>query len=991
MNLEKFLRSLRAPAGLWLCAVMFAELSHAATLYPTAPSYLTTPVLPNVAVMIDNSGSMNCAPGHNYCNSGTTPEAGNKIGIARTVIRSLVDPLWSAARWSLFSFNPASVYKGAIKLADFNDGQAAFDSGINGLLAKTGTPTGDALYQIANYFVGGKSVFPTGQTCNDDSCTYAYQQYTSPIQYVCQKNFAVIITDGQANAQNTNGISVNGYTLNTYIASKYGVALNTTADYEQVANIAAMYQDYGVAPAGATQDLDGNAYSRSSTLGYPALSTYTIGFGNSDGLPAENLLRATAYYGEPPEQRTSDGAYSVGMNASYYQVANSQSDLSDALTSVFTSIQNQVGSATAGTFTNPGGAGQMYQASFNTNSWTGQLTGYPYSNGSFNTASTITASVPSSGRVVLTSSGGTGTTFTSSSLGSVTFNPASSIAKSTVASFVLGTDSAPTTRTRASLLGDMLNSQPVAFTNKDASNAAMVAVGANDGMLHVFDAGTLSEVLAYVPATVQPALGALADPGYGGSMPHQYYVNGPLVEEDAGGVTSLVGTLAQGGRGVFALNVSNKSNFSNASTVLWERNSSSAGFANLGYTFAKPVIAKVNNGTDGTITWAAIVASGYDSGTSCGSTCTRSSKSSLFVINLSTGAIIKELAVPSGNGLSSPAALNTNAGTGSDRGVVDRVYAGDLSGKLWVFDLSNTDPAQWSVVSQPLVQASSNQPITSRPIIKKLSQGYMVIFGTGQLMYSGDENSTTLQTMYGVQDTLSSTSWPVALSSLQKNTISEEASATVQGKDGVSRTYLARNVVAGSPTVSAPAGWYLSLQSPGLSDGGGERMLYDPILVFGRLYFTTQIPKVNTTNHCLTGGAGWLMALDPSTGLKWSISPLDLDYDGKATDADKVKFASSSTAQIIAGYKITAGMPSALGFAAGSKTMSLSSYQSDDGQVGNSYSTKGTTSSGGNLVLGISGASASNKDPGCIGSVCPKPFTADPGVHSKRMSWREIY
>lgn len=1011
-----------------LCLALLAGASQAGGIYPNAPSYISTPVLPNVAILLDNSVSMICRPGGwDPLDAGLCPTdaladlfnpGGAKINIAKNAIQQLVDQNWGRARWSLFSFNtwffPAFSTRGAYLWADFNGSQAGFDNALKGILPMTITPTGDALYQIANYFAGtgGQSVFPTGYACAPNwlglpvlygNCAvynffqYAYQQYTSPVQYACQKNYAVLISDGQPDMQNTDEISVNGYSLNSYIQNRYGVALNTGALIPQmaepVANIAAMYQDFGVAPAGASKDLDGNNYTPGNSVGYPAMTTYTVGFGGTDGTAGVNLMKATAYYGEPARQRAIDGPYQPGINAHNYYAAATQPDLTNALGAIFNNVASQAGSAVPGSFANPGGAGQMYQAGFDTANWSGQLSGAPFSNGSLDATQTVSASIPASGRTVLTTSGGGGAAFTASSLDNVSFNPSSSIAPATVANFVLGSDSAPTTRSRnGQLLGDIINSVPLAFTNQDAGQG-LVAVGANDGMLHVFDGASLKELLGFVPATVQPALAALADPSYGQAVPHQYYVNGPLAEENAGGRNVLVGTLAQGGRGMFALDLSHTANFSSpASTVLWEKNS--ANLAALGYTFARPVIAKVNNGNNGS-TWAAIVASGYDSNTTCSGSCSHGSQSTLYVLDLLRGTTLATLNVPGGNGLSSPAALNSKYGSGSDTGVVDRIYAGDLSGNLWVFDLSSTDPSQWKVLPKPLFQAHDSlgnaQPVTSRPTLTRTSQGsYMVIFGTGQLMYGGDETSTAQQAIYGVVDSMpaNGSGWPLALSSLQRNVIADETAATVSGVDGVARSYTARNVTAASTTVSNPAGWYLPLQSPGLSNGGGERMLYEPLLLFGRLYFTTQIPRVNTSNHCLIGGAGWLMALDPLTGQRLARSPFDLDRSGQYnSSADLVTFPSSGTPQVVAGIQIGSGMPSALSFSAGSKKVAMQPYQTRDGQVVNALTPSSSLSSGGVLSYGTSanppgGAADPNKG---LMPINPDPTTA------RRLSWREIF
>src|SRR3569833_2446011 len=101
----------------------------------------------------------------------------------------------------------------------------------------------------------------------------------------------------------------------------------------------------------------------------------------------------------------------------------------------------------------------------------------------------------------------------------------------------------------------------------------MVYVGANDGMLHGFDAATGVEKIAYKSARVYSNLSKLTAPTY----TPRYFVDGTPTIGDAyysnAWRTLLVGSLAGGGQGVFALDISNPDNFSESnatSVVLWE-------------------------------------------------------------------------------------------------------------------------------------------------------------------------------------------------------------------------------------------------------------------------------------------------------------------------------------------------------------------------------------------------------------------------------------
>ena len=185
---------------------------------------------------------------------------------------------------------------------------------------------------------------------------------------------------------------------------------------------------------------------------------------------------------------------------------------------------------------------------------------------------------------------------------------------------------------------------------------------------------------------------------------------------------------------------------------------------NMGYSFSKAYFVKTNDtsiGSGDLQGWVVIFGNGYAS---------ESGTASLYIVNPETGALIKRIDTNVGpfNGLSSPNAIDV------DNDIkVDYVYAGDLLGNMWKFDLSSTQAADWQVaycdsgsatdhckdtvsgmIPKPLFAGLSNQPITGAPDIKRsqTGEGYMVIFGTGKYMGDTDLNSTDIQSLYGIWD-----------------------------------------------------------------------------------------------------------------------------------------------------------------------------------------------------------------------------------------------
>ncbi|KGJ88146.1 pilus assembly protein [Thalassotalea sp. ND16A] len=306
-------------------------------------------------------------------------------------------------------------------------------------------------------------------------------------------------------------------------------------------------------------------------------------------------------------------------------------------------------------------------------------------------------------------------------------------------------------RPRYNLLGDIIHSNPVyvsaptgnnmssdyiTFKAKHASRAPRVYVGANDGMLHVFDAVTGKEVYAFIPPEVIPRLDNLSDEPYY----HQYYVDGELSVHDAyfNGAwhTVLIGSLGAGGTSRFALDITNPqltnedSLVATDNKVLWVQNSSSN--SALGDAYGNASIAKLPDKK-----YYVISGNGYNSA---------AGKAELVLTELSTGTISKiSTGSAAGNGLSTPALIDLNRD-----GLYDFAYAGDLNGNLWKFDLTSKSVAY----SKPLYAAGVSQPITTKPIVSSHpTGGKLVYFATGKTLAFSDLADTSPQGVYGIWDT----------------------------------------------------------------------------------------------------------------------------------------------------------------------------------------------------------------------------------------------
>jgi type IV pilus assembly protein PilY1 len=277
----------------------------------------------------------------------------------------------------------------------------------------------------------------------------------------------------------------------------------------------------------------------------------------------------------------------------------------------------------------------------------------------------------------------------------------------------------------------------------------------------------------------------------------------------------------------------------------------------MGYPVGSATIGRFNDGK-----YYAVFGNGYGSA-NC--------KSALFMVQIDAPSNVKFFDTGEGtcdtaadqNGMSTPSLVDYDG----DR-IIDAIYAGDLLGNLWKFDVST---GTWGIAlgGQPMFTTASGQPITAPVEVGKVpsdaSGKAMVYFGTGRYLLSGDKISKTVQTFYGLLDE------DKVVTSLQKQSIVYE-SATAR--------------VVSSETVNwkSQQGWYLDLLPPS-GPAQGERVLSVPLLRFGRVIFNTSIPSADP---CVLGGTGWLMELDAATGGNLAYSALDMNNDGLFNEGDYV-------------------------------------------------------------------------------------------------------
>jgi type IV pilus assembly protein PilY1 len=530
----------------------------------------------------------------------------------------------------------------------------------------------------------------------------------------------------------------------------------------------------------------------------------------------------------------------------------------------------------------------VYQSTFNSANWSGELLAFSITSSGLSASPLWRASqqMPSpNDRRIFTRTDGTPREFTWANLSTP---DKIALGNSDVLDYIRGVRSKEiqnggTLRNRAStnIIGDIVHSTP--FFAKDTNT---LYIGANDGMLHSFDAVTGRELFAYIPSVVIPRLKNLSDPAY----MHEFFVDGEIEvsrKAQTGGRNYLVATLGRGGRGLFGLDVSNPSSFG-STDVKWECFATGGsvtacnGDADLGHMLGRPIIAKLNDGN-----WGVIVGNGYNS---------VSGRAALYIFKLEDGTLLKKIDTMAvgDNGLATPGTFDLDG-----NGTVDLVYAGDLKGNVWKFDLTSSNKTQWRVafnsgsLPAPLFKACSSHPCSAtntQPVTAQITVAVndiagdpnegkrFIFFGTGSYFRSTDPGDTQTQTWYGIVDDDSPVS---GRSELKQRTISE--TSTFDGKKARVFSDIAANDMNGK------RGWYLDFNTE-----AGERIVTSSKLyrfIRPALVASSIIP---VQDPCVPGGRGYVNVIDPFTGTRVKEATLDVNNNGDFAD-DKLngKFISS--------------------------------------------------------------------------------------------------
>ena len=459
-------------------------------------------------------------------------------------------------------------------------------------------------------------------------------------------------------------------------------------------------------------------------------------------------------------------------------------------------------------------------------------------------------------------------------------------------------------RVRSKLLGDIVNSGVVfsgapttqissstyaTFYNTNKDRTPAVFVGANDGMMHAFHANTGDELFAYIPSWVGSRLSALTSETY--ATKHQSYVDGtPVVAEAEVGAgswkTVLVSGTGGGGKGVFALDVTDPAKFTE-SQVLWEF--TSADDSDMGFVVGRPRILKFESSV-GVYKWYAVVGGGVNND---------SGKAVLFILDLAKKAgdawvlgtnyykfvtpfVDATLESSTPNGL-----INFQSVIGVNK-EVNNIFMGDLHGNLWKLNFKDIYAVNWNINAvtafnkgtatspspYPLFIAKDDsgavQPITIAPTVVYGTKPNtsLIYFGTGKYLEKTDINST-VQSAYLIYDNgiAKADSSPIksAISGrgrLQKGTVASDSGNVSVEPFTFGRPDKDIDRTKPNPIAS---GWYFDFPA------SRERQINSATVLDNKLVFGTLIPALSgTTGSCNASGG---------TGKQYTISMLEGNGD----------------------------------------------------------------------------------------------------------------
>ena len=805
----------------------------------------------------------------------------DKIVIAKRVVTNIINNT-NGVRFGVMKFdgNTSAGIGGGGMVATIGTAKSTMVTAINAINPSGYTPLGEQLSDAGRYYRG--ATLRNGNT------------YTSPIQYACQPNFVILMTDGLQNGS----LDVRTVAYNRY-------ANPSTNDHA------------------------------SSLTGTQNVIVHTVGFAIDPGekTAANDVLQTAANNG--------GGTFFYSDDSAQLEQAL-QDAISQILAATFSFATPVV--PTTGT----SGVARAYLASFQSNPsrpfWRGYLKAYNRdadgliqvdANGiplvsalawdaGFLLSDQANPVKTAASRTIYTADAVNKTRqiFSNTYVTAAMLGAADNTERDKIINFARGVDTydedadGSSNEERQWKMGDIFHSTPVlvrppfaattdtsynTFKSANAGRTAILLAGANDGMLHAFQESDGAELWGFIPPDQLDDLKDLSAI----SAQHDFLVDGsPIAADVKIGATPTWKTIVlfgqrRGGKNYYALDITATTN----PLYMWSYTDSK-----MGETWSEPVIGRIKL-SDGTSKYVAFVGGGYDTASN------NNSGKAFFVIDVENGTKLWEYYNPGAVSddrqymnfslAASPRAVDLN-----NDGHVDRVYIGDVGGQLWKFDFStpatisggaitNWNASQTGKRFFAGAPSQTNPPVageyypaqgiyTPPALALDAARNLWVYFGTGDRNHP---NNTSSNRFYGIKDT------------------TEVNGAAVMTQGSYFQDSSLTNFTSGAGTVTQ--GYYIAL-------GANEKVLSSADAFASIVFFTTFTP---TTATVCGGGGGdaKLYAVNLTTG----DAAIDLTTGGVLP---------AGTTAVAAAKNIGTGIPSR-------PIVTID----QNGNVGNPYIITGTT------------------------------------------------
>lgn len=777
--------------------------------------------------------------------------------------------------------------------ADLSDPaeKTAMKAVVASLPASGGTPLAETLWEAGRYYAGVRPDY--GFASGYDTNAVTDGKYNSPIENSCQKNYIVMLTDGQPTNDSDRNSQISSLpNIGTCPSSgDSGTAAVTCLD--EMASFLANEDVYS--------ELDGvqNAY------------TYTIGFDiNLD------LLDKTAQAGK----------------GEYYTAGNS-TELKAAFTNIIASILDTnttftAPAVTVNAYNNLQHRNELYYAIFkprDTPKWAGNIKRYQINSdgtvsdvndnnaidatsGFFQNGAKSWWSAVTDGDVV--EDGGfseqlqslrTVYTYTGTGAPSNTsLNTAQNILSTTntaITNELMGLEATTTDDERNNLIqwargedvdgndpddnfhnfvADPLHTRPVVVTYGGNATTPddIVFSMTNVGALHAIDSDDGSEVFSFVPKELLPNINTYYEDS--SSLTKTYGLDGAItvwrnesddsdftIESGDGDHVYLYMGMRRGGSDYYAMDVTDRAN----PKLMWQIKGGTGDFADLGQTWSAPKLSKVkwacdSNGDNCTYKVVLIFAGGYDEiHDSATAPTTGDAGNAIYMVDATTGALLWSAGKGSTHDLNLSTMENSipsDVVTGDidGDGSIDVIFANDIMGHFWRFDINDATQsasdfatggkiADFSGTATSNLTRFYNTPDVALFTPRGKSAFYTLSSGSG---YRANPKEELINDKF----------YTVFLDDV--------FGAPLDGSGNVAYTALTGSDMfnatsaAADKYTNASDGYYISV------NGTGEKVLSNSLTFGGITYFTSYLTQ-GSSNLCgVDIGSGLLYAIDILTG-----------------------------------------------------------------------------------------------------------------------------